>query len=309
MPRLPLLLLLLLPLLAAPDAPAPTHAERLGYPPDAKLLLLHADDIGVAHSVNAATFDAFATGRVRSGSVMVPCAWFPEAAAYARAHPDHDLGLHLTLTSEWKHYRWGPVLGAAAAPSLVDSLGFLHATPGAAAAAMHPAAAAPELRAQVERALAFGLHPTHLDSHMGTLFQTPDLFAAYVRVGRDYGLPVFVPREALAAQAPQLLAMLSDDELLVDRLVMAPDGVDPADFDAFYTRAIQTLQPGVTELIVHLAYDDAEMQAVTVDHPAYGATWRQRDFDFFTSPAFDSLRAAHDVHLVTYRELAAARAR
>lgn len=289
--RLPLLLALVLAPLFAPAAS------------DERVLIVHADDVGVAHSVNAATFDAFAAGGVRSGSVMVPCPWFPEAAAYARAHPEHDLGLHLTLTSEWKHYRWGPVLPAAQVPSLLDSLGFLHATTEAAVRHADPAEVEAELRAQVERALAFGLRPTHLDSHMGVLFQTPALFEAYVRVGRAYDLPVFVPRAALERQAPALLALLDADDLLIDHLVMATPDVAPEDWPAFYRQALETLPPGVTEIIVHLAYDDAEMRAVTVEHPDYGAAWRQRDFDFFTSPVYDSLLAAHDIRLTTYREL------
>src|SRR4051794_5623817 len=87
-----------------------TIAERLGYPADAKLLIVHADDLGVAHSVNDASMKSFASGLVNSGSIMMPCSWVPEIAAYARANPEADLGLHLTLTSEWKNYRWGPVL-------------------------------------------------------------------------------------------------------------------------------------------------------------------------------------------------------
>jgi hypothetical protein len=93
-------------------------AERLGYPSDAKLLIVHADDLGVAHSVNDASIRAFASGLVNSGSIMIPCSWVPEIASYARANPQADLGLHLTLTSEWKNYRWGPVLSRQTAASL-----------------------------------------------------------------------------------------------------------------------------------------------------------------------------------------------
>ncbi len=299
-----LLLLLALPGLAAwaQDAAPKPLAERLGYGRDAKLLIVHADDIGVAHSVNTASIRALGTGLVNSGSVMVPCPWFPEIAAYARAHPDLDLGLHLTLTSEWKHYRWDAVLPASRVPTLLDSLGFLYPEASDVAAHADPAEAEAEIRAQIERAMAFGLQPTHLDAHMGSLYQTPALFEAYLRVGRDYGLPVLLPRASLE-QTPHLTALLRPDDLLIDRLVMASPDVPADAWDAFYTRAVETLEPGVTEIIVHLAFDDAEMQAVTVDHPDYGAAWRQRDFDFFTSPAFARLLEAHDVRLITWREI------
>ena len=102
-----------------------TIAERLGYPPDSKLLILHADDLAVAHSEDAASFDALDRSAVTSASIMVPCPWLTEVAAYAKAHPDADLGLHLTLTSEWKSYRWGPVASKNTVPSLLDPSGYL----------------------------------------------------------------------------------------------------------------------------------------------------------------------------------------
>lgn len=278
-----------------------TLAERLGYAPDAKLLIVHADDIGVSHSVNRASFDALKSGAVSSGSIMVPCPWFPEAAALARENPDLDLGLHLTLTAEWEHYRWDAVLPRDQVPTLHDSLGFLHAS-GNAMAQVDPAEAEREIRAQVERAIAFGVHPTHLDSHMGTLYARPELFQALLRTGRDYGLPVFLPRAALSA-APGLAERLPPDVILIDRYFMAPPGTQPDELAAFYTKILESLEPGVTELIVHLAYDDAEMQAVTTGQSDYGAAWRQRDYDFVTSAAFRDLLARNDIHLITWREI------
>lgn len=108
------------------QAQTKTIAERLGYPPDSKLLIIHADDLAVAHSEDAASFDALDQHAVTSASIMIPCPWLLEVAAYAQAHPDADLGLHLTLTSEWKTYRWGPVASKDQVPSLLDPSGYLY---------------------------------------------------------------------------------------------------------------------------------------------------------------------------------------
>src|SRR5918992_5811964 len=173
-------------LLLASALPAQTRtlAERLGHPAGAKLLILHADDLGVAHSVNAATFDALDRGAISSASVMVPTPWMTEVAAYARAHPNADLGLHLTLTSEWETYRWGSVESKDKVPSLLDSVGTFPSEERRVAATAKPLEVEREIRAQIERALALGIRPTHVDSHMGALFTTPELFATYVKVAR-----------------------------------------------------------------------------------------------------------------------------
>src|SRR5688572_20912525 len=126
-----------------------TLAERLGYPKDAKLLIVHADDLGMAHSVNAATLKAFETGLVNSGSIMVPCPWLSEIAAYARANPQADLGLHLTLTSEWTHYRWSPVSPKDRVSSLLDKDGYFRLTESEAAAHADPKQVEMEITAQI----------------------------------------------------------------------------------------------------------------------------------------------------------------
>src|SRR4026207_602531 len=105
-----------------------TIQERLGYPKDAKLVIIHSDDLGVSHSENAASIAAMEKGSVSSASIMVPCPWFPEIAAYAQTHPAADLGLHITLTSEWKNYKWGPVTAKEKVPGLVNKNGFLYSS-------------------------------------------------------------------------------------------------------------------------------------------------------------------------------------
>lgn len=277
-------------------------AERLGYPPGAKLLIVHADDLAVAHSVDAASFEAFAGGVVNSGSIMVPCPWLTEVASYVRTHPDADLGLHLTLTSEWDSYRWGGVVGKERAPSLYDGSGYLYATAAEAAAHASVAEAEAEVRAQIARARALGIRPTHLDSHMGTLFESRPLFEMLLRVGREERLPVLVSREWFAG-APYLPAALGPEGVALDRVVTISPSVKAEGWADFYRGFIRDLRPGVTELIVHLARDDEEMRAVTEGHPDWGAAWRQREFSYLTGEEFRRLLRENGVRLVTWREI------
>lgn len=276
--------------------------ERLGYPADAKLLIVHADDLGMAHSINAATIKAFESGLVNSGSIMVPCPWLPEIAEYARGHRDADLGLHLTLTSEWRSYRWGPVLGREKVASLLGPDGYLYLTEREAASHANQKEVEAEIRAQVDRARAFGITPTHLDSHMGTLYQNRALFDTLLRVARDNKLPVRMSRQSLAT-TDYLSSILTPNDILLDNIVSIIPSVQADGWSKFYADAMKTMQPGVTEMVIHIAYDDQEMRAATVDHPDWGAAWRQRDFDFFTSNDFRRLLKENNIKLVTWREI------
>ena len=279
------------------SAQSKTVAERLGYPRDSKLLIIHADDLAVAHSEDAASFDALDKHAATSASIMVPCPWLTEVAAYAKAHPDADLGLHLTLTAEWKTDRWGPVESKDKVPSLLDPDGYLW--PEVAPAVQHIKAedAEREIRAQVEHAIAMGIHPTHLDSHMGVLFARPDLMAVYVKVAHDYKLPF------LGMLTPDVKSLFSENDILMDSVVIANPSVQPANWKDFYLDAIKNLKPGLTEIIVHLAHDDAESQAVMVDHPDYGAAWRQRDYDAITSPDLKKAIDDNYVKLIRWSDL------
>jgi chitin disaccharide deacetylase len=272
-----------------------TIAERLGYPADAKLLIVHADDLAVAHSVDTASFAALDQKAVSSASIMVPCPWLTEAAAYAKTHPDADLGLHLTLTSEWKSYRWAPVAPNDIVRGLLDGSGYLgregvwvRATPDDVER---------EIRAQIERAIQMGIRPTHLDSHMGTVSFASNraFFAVLVKVAHDYSLPFLANRVNDYGQA-EMLKMLSDKDVVVDRFIMADASVPVAGWKEFYCNAVRRLEPGLTEIAVHLGHDDPELQAITEEHPNFSAAWRQRDFDVVTSPEFK--RAIEENHAI-----------
>jgi chitin disaccharide deacetylase len=284
---------------------AKSLSERLGYSRDAKLVIIHADDLGMTHSVNAASIQGLESGLVNSASIMVPCPWFPEIADYAKSHPDADLGLHLTLTSERVFYRWGPVAPKDKIPSLVDPNGYFHLD-WTVPIHINPQEVELELRAQVERALAMGVRPTHLDSHQYRLFSNgQELFETVLRVGQDYKIPVFMVRDWFA-ERPYLQAALGPDDLVVDHTVTIEPAVPAEKWADFYTKALKALKPGVTVFIIHLAFDDTEMRAATRERATWGAAWRQRDFDFFTSAQFRALLREQKIKLVTWRELAGA---
>jgi len=279
-----------------------TLAEKLGYHRDAKLLIVHADDVGVTHSVNAATIKALDTGLVNSASIMVPCPWFPEIADYAKSHPALDFGLHLTLTSERVYYRWGPVASKDKVPSLVDENGYFHHdwTPST---KINPQEVELELRAQIDRAYAMGIHPTHLDSHQYRLISSgKDLFEVFLRVAHAYKLPFFVTRDWFKEQ-PYLESTLTPADVVIDHTVTIAPAVPPEKWAEFYKTALKNLQPGVTEFVIHLAFADDEMKAATRERDTWGAAWRQRDFDFFTSQEFRKLLQEQNIKLVTWREM------
>ncbi len=298
----PLIQLSLVSLLLASALPAQTRtiAERLGYPPNAKLLILHADDLAVAHSVNVASLAALDSGMINSAAIMVPTPWLTEVAAYAKAHPNADLGLHLTVTSEWETYRWGSVSSADKVPSLLDRDGtFPRQTRTVVSRAAIPEIER-EIRAQIERAIEVGIRPTHVDAHMGTLYSSPELMATFVKVAREYRLPFMAFRgdRSIPIQAP-----LSANDILLDTLIAADVSVPRDQWAKFYLDAIKNLKPGLTEMLVHLGHDGEELQAVMVDHEPYGAAWRQRDYDVVRSAAFQKAITDNNIILVTWRQL------
>ena len=284
---------------------AQTLVERLGYPPGTKLIIVHADDLGETHSVNAAAIKALQGGTINSASLMVPCPWFPEIADYAKSHPDADFGLHLTLTSERVYYRWGPVAPADKVPSLVDQNGYFHHD-WEENKHINAKEVEIELRAQIERALAMGVRPTHLDSHQYRLIMNgKELFDVMLRVAHEYKLPVFVTRDWFADH-PYLQASLDPGDIVLDHTVTIEPEIPPEKWAEFYLTALKNLKPGVTEFVIHPGYDDDELRAATRERSTWGSAWRQRDYDFFTSDQFREILAQQNIKLITWRELARA---
>jgi predicted glycoside hydrolase/deacetylase ChbG (UPF0249 family) len=280
---------------------APAQAGR-------KRLIVHADDAGMCHSANVATWEAMERGLVSSASVMLPCPWVQEFCQWARNHPQYDLGVHLTLTSEWRHFRWRPVASTDKVKGLIDGEGYMWRDVRSSASSATAAEVEIELRAQIERARLYGLAFSHLDSHMGTVFARPDYFEVYTKLAKEYGVPCMLPRPTPVAQTelkgyPITMEMLAAKQAggyrMLDRLVTGVAGRNYAERRVSYRKFIETLEPGVTKLIIHLAKDDAEIRAIT-------NSWEYRwaDYQFWTSAEAKELLEQHQVELFTYRGLA-----
>jgi len=284
------------------ECAAQTLAELLGYPPGTRLIIVHADDLGETHAVNAAAMKALESGAVNSASMMVPCPWFPEIADYAKSHPDADLGLHLTLTAERVYYRWGPSAAIDRVPTLVDPNGYFHHD-WEQHESINPKDVEIELRAQIERALAMGVRPTHLDSHQYRLIMSgKELFEVFLRVAHDNKLPIFVTRDWFQ-EHPYLQTSLGPEDIVLDHTVTIEPDVPAEKWVDFYVNALKNLKPGITEFVVHPGFDDEELRAATRERPTWGAAWRQRDYDFFASDQFRQIVAQQGIKLITWREL------
>ncbi len=278
-----------------------TLAERLGYPKDTKLLIIHSDDLGVSHSENVASTLAMERGSVSSASIMVPTPWFSEIAAYAAARPKSDFGLHLTLTSEWKYYKWGPL--AQNVPGLTNKGGFFYSSVDSVHALAKIQEVEKELRTQIEKAKQFGIDVTHFDSHMGALFGKPEYVKLLMKLGREYKVPVMAIKTGPDMVFNVPFNDLTDKDIFADAIYTAnPDNFKNG-MAAYYTGVINSMKPGLNIFIIHTAYDDREMQGIAVDHPDWGAAWRQADFNFFNSQECKNLLNDQNIKVITWREI------
>lgn len=255
-------------------------AKALGYEEGDKLLLINADDYGLCHSVNSGIQQLLLEQTVSSATIMMPCAWAREAALWSARHPQLDVGVHFTFTSEWDLYRWGPVNRKKSTASLVTNENYFPKDCKTFEKQADPEQVKMELIAQIEMALAMGMKPTHADNHMGSLYGLAtgrNFLSIVLDVCASYGLPFRLPRyliqdngqiapPELAEQAKQL-ALLADSKgvVILDYLVGLPfqllEGESFDSLKANMQQLLQSLQPGVTELIIHPSLVTDELNA------------------------------------------------
>jgi hypothetical protein len=252
-----------------------------------KKLLIRCDDVGMSHTVNMAVRELIETGVPFSTSVMIACPWYLEAVEILKTNPQIGVGIHLTLNSEWQHYKWGPVLGAATVPSLVDANGHFYASEAEfAAAKVDLGEVEMELRAQIERALRAGLRVDYLDYHMLTAVSTPELRAIVERLADEYHL-------GLSRYFGEVSVSIWD--------------ADPEDKLSTLLDHVHNAQPGLNLLVIHLGMKTPEMSAM-VDmnnqaDPYRVAIHRQAELDAITSPAFRAAIEEAGIELVTYKDI------
>ncbi|MCB1646079.1 MAG: polysaccharide deacetylase family protein [Pseudomonadales bacterium] len=284
--------------------------EKMGYGPDDRVLITHIDDIGFSHAANEASFECLSSGSASCGSILVNGPWFQEAIDRCRENPGYDVGVHLTFTCEYPHFRWGPLSTRDPASGLLDEQGCLWRTREDAVRHVTVAAAEAEMRAQIETALATGVEFTHIDTHMGSVVH-PKFLGIYLKLGREYGLPAFLPnitRERLdmidASMADQYLEVLDAvranevptlDEIMIDTLLPMTDKTD------FYRDLIGQVKPGLTHLLFHPAKAGEELMAIDKERPES----RHADYLAWRDSSLRSFIEAQGIHLIGYRELKA----
>ncbi|CAC9975825.1 polysaccharide deacetylase family protein [Flavobacterium panici] len=279
-------------------------AQKLGYPENSKLLIIHADDAGLSHSENQATIKALQNGSVNSYSIMVPCPWFYEMAVFAKNNPNYDCGIHLTLTCEWENYKFGPVLPVSEVPSLVDQNGYFYKTRKDFKENAKPSEIKKELIAQIEKALQFGIQPTHLDSHMCSVGVTPEILEIYKELGKTYNLPVFINKDFVESISLSDEKYDFENTLLADNLLIGYyNDFEKGELKKSYEKALDSITTGFNVFLLHPAFDDFEMQGITVNHPNFGSEWRQIDFDYFTSDECKTKLKENGIQLITWKEI------
>ncbi len=293
---------------AAPERET-TYAERLGWPGGTKVIIFHVDDAGMSYDSDRGAIQALEEGVATSTSVMMPCPWVPHMAAYLKAHPQTDAGLHLTLTSEWDNYRWGPLVGQGAAPGLVDPQGYLWQRVEDVLSHATVEEFEKEIRAQIDKAQALGMTPTHLDSHMGTCFYEP-FMESYVKVGIEKKIPILMigghmqHTGAEVGKLRPLLQALGERVWkaglpVIDDLVTQPTNApEYGQRKQQLLKLLTDLKPGITQIIVHCTAPTEVFAQISASGRA-----REAELRLMLDPEIRSFLKKDGIVLTTWREL------
>lgn len=288
---------------------------KMGYAPEDRLLIINADDYGMCHSMNDAAQQLLLAGAISSVTLMVPCAWAKEGAAFAKAYPNLDVGVHLTFTSEWEHYKWGPVTRSSNVDSLITDEGFFPADCLTFEQTAKEEQVRAEIHNQIELAITWGVDPSHLDIHMGSLYGLAsgrDFLEIVIDACEHYGLPLRLPRglTALAELPPPLKQMaeariqLAEKKgiMILDDLLTHPFHYTPGEtFDDMkqgMIKMLRDLRPGITEIFIHPGFATEELKAIQPDAPK-----RDMEARLFLDEEVRETIKKENIRMITWKEL------
>ena len=292
------------------SAVANTWAEKLGWPAGKKVIILHADDIGMCPEANIAAKEQLTKGQIQSAAVMIPCPNAEEFINWAKENPAMDIGLHLTLTSEWKKHRWGPITPDAEVPGLLDPEDKLWRSVPEVVQHATAEEVEKEIRAQIEQSIAWGYRPDHIDTHMGTLFGHPSYVKAYIKVAQEYGIPANI----IDISVPSVLAEFRakgypmDDSVVkmsaeytlpkLDYFTSAPKADTYDEKLESFKALIKSLKPGLTEIIFHPSVDTENLRSIT-------GSWQQRVWEtkIFADPELINFFKEEGIIFTNWKEI------
>lgn len=276
-------------------------SKKLGYKSTDKLLIIHADDLGLCESVNSATFESFENGSISSASVMMTTQEISDVELFKSKNINYDFGIHLTVTSEWKYLKWGGVLNSDDIPSILNNNNNLYWNKRKFTKNGKLNEIKKELQAQVDLGKSMGLKPSHIDSHEGALFFDPDIFKIYLDIAEENDLLAFVPNQASVHFDENFKK--PKHAIIIDQFHMLPEGIDIKEIKDYYFDVVENLKPGLSQIIIHLGKDEQELREITVDHPNFDYRWRQLDYDIFNSDEFKRHIRKHNIKIINWEDL------
>lgn len=287
-----------------------TNAEKLGFPKDSKVLILHCDDAGMCEEANIAVKHYFQTGDIRSAAVMVPCDFAMDMVEWAKTQDAPDLGVHLTHTSEWKTWRWGTVADPAKVPGLIDPDGKMWRSVPEVIIHASAEEIETEARAQIDKVIAAGYRPSHIDTHMGTMYGSADNVKAFLKIAEEYGIPanaidlsdeevVDFFRKSGYPLTPEVVDILAGYSLpKLDFFSSVPDGDSYENKRENFFRLVASLKPGLTEIIFHPSVETDNLKTIT-------GSWQQRVWEaqLFSDPVVKEFFTDNGIIITNWREV------
>ncbi len=285
-------------------------AEKLGFPEGRKVLMFHADDVGMCDEANIAAKNYLDNKEIQNAAIMVPCPSAMPAMQWAAEHPDVDVGLHLTLTSEWKTYRWGPISDITEVPGLVDpAKKFWNDVPKVVAHATAEEVET-EIRAQIEKAKSVGMNPSHIDTHMGTLYGSPAYVKVFLKVAEEYGIPanaIDLSKPEVAEHfkkagypiTDEVIATMADYSLpKLDFFSSVPKGNTYEEKREKLFQLIKSLPNGLTEIIFHPSVETDNLKSIT-------NSWQQRvwEAELFSDPVVKKFLEDEKIIFTNYKDI------